>query len=273
MQSRKGFTAGKSFAFTLIELLVVIAIIAILAAILFPVFAQARAKARQAVCLSNMKQLGTSFMMYVQDYDETFPPTDYDAGSTRFTWFRLVEPYIKGGVTSESKSQRKSVFVCPDIDKAPDDPTWMTRSNTKSMAERAILSYGTNVNLMPRGRGIAPPNVFPSVSLAAAEMPASLVLLGPNYGTIPDINGRDDSYDSRSIHDQGFILARRRHSVGANFAFADGHAKWFRAPNNYKDRATNIVWQKCDPPSRYSTAAGWFFPLSGSVAASTSACK
>src|ERR687883_602422 len=62
-------------AFTLIELLVVIAIIAILAAILFPVFAQARAKARQTACLSNLKQIGTGLMMYTQDYDETYPGT------------------------------------------------------------------------------------------------------------------------------------------------------------------------------------------------------
>src|SRR5947209_9645766 len=89
----------KRRAFTLIELLVVIAIIAILAAILFPVFAQARAKARQASCLSNLRQLGTAFMMYNQDYDETYPPTDYDVGSTRYTWFQLIDPYIKAGLT------------------------------------------------------------------------------------------------------------------------------------------------------------------------------
>ncbi len=67
-------------AFTLIELLVVIAIIAILAAILFPVFAQARGKARQAVCLSNEKQIGTALMLYAQDYDETLPGNSFHQG-------------------------------------------------------------------------------------------------------------------------------------------------------------------------------------------------
>jgi len=67
------FVRRQRWGFTLIELLVVIAIIAILAAILFPVFAQARDKARQASCLSNCKQMGTAWMMYTQDYDETFP--------------------------------------------------------------------------------------------------------------------------------------------------------------------------------------------------------
>jgi prepilin-type N-terminal cleavage/methylation domain-containing protein len=98
MQRGKGFT--------LIELLVVIAIIATLAAILFPVFAQARAKARQTACLSNMKQIGTGLMMYTQDYDETLPGNDksaegrnlrlgfMDPGSAR-NWARGVQPYIK----------------------------------------------------------------------------------------------------------------------------------------------------------------------------------
>src|SRR5436309_2182636 len=114
MRGRKGFT--------LIELLVVIAIIAILAAILFPVFAQAREKARQATCASNLKQIGTAFMMYIQDYDEMFPPTDYDDPvQGRVTWPSIINPYVRAGIAkqtgqAENKSQRTSVFVCPSVD-------------------------------------------------------------------------------------------------------------------------------------------------------------
>jgi prepilin-type N-terminal cleavage/methylation domain-containing protein/prepilin-type processing-associated H-X9-DG protein len=105
-------TLRSKSAFTLIELLVVIAIIAILAAILFPVFAQARAKARQASCTSNAKQLGLAFMMYVQDYDETFPfwnwGNSYGSGSKtpnhfESFWAFAVYPYVKNA----------GVYACP----------------------------------------------------------------------------------------------------------------------------------------------------------------
>src|SRR5436309_11390314 len=85
--------------FTLIELLVVIAIIAILAAILFPVFAQAREKARSSTCLSNQKQLGTAMSMYIQDYDERFPnwkntvPKTVDNPTAKVTWVENMQPY------------------------------------------------------------------------------------------------------------------------------------------------------------------------------------
>src|SRR5438046_2505462 len=86
-------------AFTLIELLVVIAIIAILAAILFPVFAQAREKARSITCTSNLKQLSLAWLMYAQDYDETWPLTAAQLpNKSQVYWQAMVEPYIRGGV-------------------------------------------------------------------------------------------------------------------------------------------------------------------------------
>src|SRR5687768_11020746 len=101
---RPGFTNALR-AFTLIELLVVIAIIAILAAILFPVFAQAREKARQTSCLSNMKQLGLAFLSYTTDYDEMAIRTFYgpSPSNTRCSWPVFTQPYIKS----------YDIFRCP----------------------------------------------------------------------------------------------------------------------------------------------------------------
>src|SRR5881409_6940 len=92
-------------AFTLIELLVVIAIIAILAAILFPVFAQAREKARQTACLSNMKQIGIGLIMYASDYDSQYPPSQLgtNGAPNLVSWPQIMQPYIKN----------EQVFVCP----------------------------------------------------------------------------------------------------------------------------------------------------------------
>src|SRR5947209_9384708 len=91
--------------FTLIELLVVIAIIAILAAILFPVFAQARAKARQTACLSNNKQLGLALQMYTQDYDETLPAQTFDYNDDRLGIWNLLNAYTKN----------LDIWTCPSM--------------------------------------------------------------------------------------------------------------------------------------------------------------
>src|SRR6266513_2903170 len=112
----------KRKGFTLIELLVVIAIIAILAAILFPVFAQAREKARGISCLSNMKQLGTAFQMYLQDYDEMVLPRYQACPSTGpaatpnipTLWSNTIQPYIKN----------KQIMICPSAVNSKYADTW-----------------------------------------------------------------------------------------------------------------------------------------------------
>jgi prepilin-type N-terminal cleavage/methylation domain-containing protein len=115
-------------AFTLIELLVVIAIIAILAAILFPVFAQARGKARQASCLSNVKQWGLAFMMYMQDYDETVPLMGYEqclGGSNgAAVWHNALPPYVKNNL----------IKTCPG------DATGQRQSNNANLPTMSYLA-------------------------------------------------------------------------------------------------------------------------------------
>jgi len=123
MERRRGFT--------LIELLVVIAIIAILAAILFPVFAQAREKARQTTCASNLHQVGQALLMYTGDYDETLPWSTSSLLSG-WTWYQSVDPYVKTGVGPNGTTQ-KTFWLCPSFsntaipmqsgDPAPPPPT------------------------------------------------------------------------------------------------------------------------------------------------------
>ncbi len=181
--------------FTLIELLVVIAIIAILAAILFPVFARARENARKANCLSNLKQIGSAAMMYAQDYDEvTVPAYFYENGSAcpaNLTgWWKLLESYTKN----------EQVKVCP--------------SGHHTCVWGVPISYGVNALVMYR-------------SLALFQNPADLIQFFDNgvYMEIYD----PDNYADYGVVDGGYVA--RRHGDGFNAAFCDGHVKWIRRSN------------------------------------------
>jgi prepilin-type N-terminal cleavage/methylation domain-containing protein/prepilin-type processing-associated H-X9-DG protein len=169
---------SRPYGFTLIELLVVIAIIAILAAILFPVFAQAREKARAITCVSNVKQIGLGTMMYVQDYDEQFP---FAYGTGLGTWIDVIDPYIKVmGNRSGQGAAGVAFFHCP--------------SDARSTIPQNI-SYGTNACVSgesgntPSGVSVPAGGIYISEPRRLAEFvaPASCIWIGDStldwYGT------------------------------------------------------------------------------------------
>ena len=130
--------------FTLIELLVVIAIIAILAAILFPVFAKARSKARQATCLSNTKQIGLGIMQYVQDYDETYPMSYYYVNNATSA---LGYVHVSGMIAPYCKSW--GIFVCPEHKMGGWAPSNFTTPPVTPPAGQVTARVGINDNQAP----------------------------------------------------------------------------------------------------------------------------
>lgn len=196
---RKGSTLTvRSRAFTLIELLVVIAIIAILAAILFPVFAQAREKARATSCLSNLKQIGLANQMYTDDFDEVYPanfmgvpPSQFwcdpmDAPAMQPNWWSDLQPYTKNA----------AIFLCPSATNTQfEEPG---HANTSYMANWWIIYNGTT-------------------SEAQVHQPARC----PVYVDAGATWSGAWAYDGR---DGEFPIAI--HSNGVNANYADGHAKW-----------------------------------------------
>jgi prepilin-type N-terminal cleavage/methylation domain-containing protein/prepilin-type processing-associated H-X9-DG protein len=206
----------KSRGFTLIELLVVIAIIAILAAILFPVFAKAREKARQSSCLSNVKQLTLAIMSYTQDYDETLPfaatfpqpaPYDWAYGANspggRLWWYCAVQPYTKS----------TQIFRCPS-----DRDSWWG------------VGYAYNFNLGLWGAGDAVGPIYNGRGLGEVDKPSQTAMLidrqngsgnccNAYTGFYRVIGGVNESLPPKTFG---------RHNGGENIGFCDGHAKWYK---------------------------------------------
>jgi prepilin-type N-terminal cleavage/methylation domain-containing protein/prepilin-type processing-associated H-X9-DG protein len=223
-------------AFTLIELLVVIAIIAILAAILFPVFAQARSKARQTACLSNMKQIGTGLMMYAQDYDETLPGNDPAAGyaagwrrpmgwneppvagvaETYRNWARDVQPYIKN----------YGIYKCPSA--APRSSYNGGNPDFNNCAAAPGAPAGGHPNCYDTSYALN--GVAESRAMAVIPAPADLIYLREFsiFSRTAQARPRRTSATATTFVEFNHILYDNIHSEGSNLLYADGHAKWIK---------------------------------------------
>jgi prepilin-type N-terminal cleavage/methylation domain-containing protein/prepilin-type processing-associated H-X9-DG protein len=236
--------------FTLIELLVVIAIIAILAAILFPVFAQAREKARSTQCLSNLKQIGIATRMYSQDYDEVLVPlylySVHDTGGTLargarriLLWEDLLQPYVKNS----------DVFVCPNWSSIFSSYRTTLPPGTGAGLQKLKWSYaGNNWHWWPGGQNKAPellgvmgvnrPGLGINATEASVDRPADTIYMLDSASveiwnpTAHDWCNGGKGYDATPVTMyQGFPSRGNvhfRHSDGFNAVFVDGHAKWTR---------------------------------------------
>lgn len=239
--------------FTLIELLVVIAIIAILAAILFPVFARAREKARQTACLSNMKQLGLGFMMYSQDYDETFPGIRFGDGPGQswpwavwqgsIDWMGVfthaVQPYIKN----------RGIFQCPSGTEG--DNRWSGR-NGMSYCYSEFL-YNTDNGWTKQAQiGNAPAGVA-KVSILSECLSSGIYNDWDNGGpALPD--GTKDGFTRIRYHQWSPWQSNHE---GTTVTYGDGHSKFVPkdAIRDYSwvsgrvdNRQRPIVWPSCVEP-------------------------
>lgn len=275
-------TSRAKRGFTLIELLVVIAIIAILAAILFPVFGRARENGRRSSCQSNMKQQGLGVLQYVQDYDEKYPQAYYyindnDAAGGYMHWSAMIQPYTKS----------YQLFVCPSDPNGGQLPT----NTFDQQAPR--ISYTANSAILPRKRRTA--DAGNTVSLSAVDETAKLIMLAEMSDTAQCVQGTSVASGAalkshRSTNALGLdaagtqfsgeytltatlptslyavtpakakadtdackvtaastyshltYTAPERHLGGANYTFADGHVKWYRLAQTLD--TNNFLWGK-----------------------------
>ncbi len=219
--------ARRSSGFTLIELLVVIAIIAILAAILFPVFARARENARRASCQSNLKQIGLGILQYAQDYDEKYPMAVWNetAGAGQaYSWRRTTFPYVKSD----------QLYVCPSdtySDGTGNNPFgWDSESSEMALlpagSPQFRRSYAINGSTawLYAPAGSPPTQVGGAASLAAIASSAQTVLVGEYSWKDPYVKWADGNATNATANGLYF----KGHLGNSNFLFCDGHVKAMR---------------------------------------------
>jgi len=271
----------KKFGFTLIELLVVIAIIAILAAILFPVFAKVREKARQTACVSDSKQIGLGILQYSQDYDEAYPLSA--AGNVE--WSALIQPYIKTGKMATGPGGRVATvggaLSCPSAPDTEQANQWQVRddlfvSQPGAVTWAGTISLGTLATVANPGQKIM---AFEAGSWGTQGNPVNpsgwnqaTFIVDTWYGWAPagiaadgngisrhDLNGINGDCDVpnnswNAFWDSCDGYPRYRHTNAANFLFCDGHSKaMVKGELNYsRDIYIGRMDESATPPSWYA---------------------
>ena len=198
--------------FTLIELLVVIAIIAILAAILFPVFARARENARRASCQSNLKQIGLAIFQYSQDYDEKIPARAYADYGSYPSWSQVIQSYAKSTQVFRCLANPMSNYPCqPAIGPYPG----------------ITVSYGAVSEINYTGGGNTPMEYGVEHPLAAFAVPTQTVLVGEVSG-VSSAEEPIGMITNRATRGGVGNVKWSCHLQGLNWLFADGHVKWLK---------------------------------------------